>query len=256
MKQLKTIAWFLKQPEMIPQIPLILRRSFNRTNERSSEAARKWCETLAISQLEAFCAVLGDESATISVIKEDHAQEYAFALSSQEECPFTMGGEGATDLIYSIAKATDARSILETGVAYGWSSLAFLLAIKGRPSAKLVSNDMPYVKMGNEDWVGCAVPLEYRLHWDLQRLPDIKGIPLAIAKFPSGIDIIHYDSDKSHLGRTWSTPILWKALKPGGLFISDDINDNLAFKEFCDGLGLSPLVCEHKGKFLGIVRKP
>lgn len=256
MKQLKTIAWFLKQPEMIPQIPLILRRSLNRTNERSSEAARKWCETVAISQSDVFRKLLGDDSFTISVMRDDHPEDYAFALSSQVACPHSMGGEGATDLLYSITKATKSRSVLETGVAYGWSSLAFLLAMNDRPSAKLVSNDMPYVKMGNEDWVGCVVPLEYRLHWELQRLPDIKGIPLAIAKFPSGIDIIHYDSDKSHLGRTWSSPILWKALKPGGLFISDDINDNLAFKEFCDGLGLSPLVCEHKGKFLGIVRKP
>ena len=47
------------------------------------------------------------------------------------------------------------------------------------------------------------------------------------------LDLCHYDSDKSYYGRRWAYPKLWEALKTGGIFISDDIQDNWAFKEFC-----------------------
>ena len=87
---------------------------------------------------------------------------------------------------------------METGVAYGWSSLAILLAIKDSKDAKLISNDMPYVNMGNDDYVGCVISNKLKYKWELQRLPDVRGIPLALKKFKNIIDLCLYDSDKSY----------------------------------------------------------
>lgn len=166
-----------------------------------------------------------------------------------------MGGSGATSLIYHLIKHNRSENIIETGVAYGWSSLAILLAIKDIPKAQLISNDMPYVNANNEDFVGVVVPNNLRIQWDLQRLPDVTGIPLALKKFNQSLDFVHYDSDKSYTGRAWATPILWSALRDNGILMMDDINDNIYFKEFCEHKKLDPIVIEHNGKYAGILSK-
>ncbi len=66
--------------------------------------------------------------------------------------------------------------------------------------------------MGNDDYVGCVIPENLKSKWELQRLPDVKGIPLALKKFDNTIDFCHYDSDKSYTGRMWASPLLWNAL--------------------------------------------
>ena len=110
------------------------------------------------------------------------------AQSKANNCPVSMGGEGATSFIYHIVKKLECKNIIETGVAYGWSSLAILLGIKENKTARLISNDMPYIKMDNEDFVGCVIPDNLKFKWELQRQPDIKGIPIAMKKFNNSID--------------------------------------------------------------------
>ena len=70
---------------------------------------------------------------------------------------------------------------------------------------------MPYPGLNNEKYVGCVVHESLKKNWELMRLPDITGIPLALKKF-GNIDLCHYDSDKSYQGRMKSYPILWNAL--------------------------------------------
>ena len=69
------------------------------------------------------------------------------------------------------------------------------------------------------------------------------------------IDLCHYDSDKSWWGRNFAYPILWKALNPNGLFISDDIQDNLYFSNFVEKNFLKFAVVEFEGKYIGLIRK-
>ena len=64
------------------------------------------------------------------------------------------------------------------------------------------------------------------------RRPDNPGINIALGKAGTKIDLCHYDSDKSWWGRNYAYPILWNSLNFNGLFISDDIQDNLYFAEF------------------------
>ena len=65
----------------------------------------------------------------------------------------------------------------------------------------------------------------------------------------------HYDSDKSYDGRMWAYPILWRALRPGGIFISDDISDNLAFRDFAAQISATPTVVKFDNKYVGILLK-
>mgnify|MGYP000232089255 CR=1 FL=1 len=70
------------------------------------------------------------------------------------------------------------------------------------------------------------------------------------------IDLCHYDSDKSYEGRMWAYPKLWEKLKSGGFFVSDDISDNIAFKEFSEKLNLIPTVIKVRNQYVGVLVKP
>lgn len=252
-KELSTLGWFLKNPRYIPQVFQILKRRSNEALEDSREESTAWCQEHCISQEEALKQLCGIDK--MIPLKELFPQELEKAEEKEKNCPVKMGGQGAISFLYHLVHAGKAKNIIETGVAYGWSSLAILLAIKEREGARLISNDMPYIKMDNADYVGCIVDDSLRPKWDLQRLADVNGIPKAIARFNNQVEIFHYDSDKSYTGRMWSSPIIWKALVDGAYFISDDINDNLAFTHFCEQVNRKPLVIEHDGKFVGIIQK-
>lgn len=168
-----------------------------------------------------------------------------------------MGGAADIDLLYSLCLATGAVRVLETGVAFGWSTLSILCAIEDKADSRLVSVDMPYLAANVDDLVGLAVPRELRGNWTLHRGADREKLPGAIAAIRP-IDLVHYDSDKSYRGRVWAYPLIWDALKPGGILMSDDIEDNLAFLEFAEAVGIPPIVVRAPdgAKFSGIIRKP
>ena len=98
-----------------------------------------------------------------------------------------------------------------------------LAGLDNDSSSILVSTDMPYPKLNNEDDVGIVIPKSLQQKWHLIRQPDRRGIIQAITKINRPVDICHYDSDKSYYGRTYGYPLLWRSLKAGGIFISDDI---------------------------------
>jgi predicted O-methyltransferase YrrM len=167
-----------------------------------------------------------------------------------------MGGSTDTDLLHAAVVLSGAIRVVETGVAFGWSSLAILSALNGRSGAKLVSVDMPYPKMNNEAYVGIVVPDRLRGSWEILREPDRRGLQKAIERHGGTIDLCHYDSDKSWWGRDYAYPLLWDALRPGGLFMSDDIQDNMYFAEFSAAKGALTAVTKFAGKYVGVIRKP
>jgi predicted O-methyltransferase YrrM len=169
--------------------------------------------------------------------------------------PVRMGGAGDINLIYAAVRFSGAERVVETGIAYGWSSLAILAGLDGREYAKLVSVDMPYPKRNNEAFVGIVVPERLRGAWQIVREPDRRGLEKALRLVGGTVDLCHYDSDKSWWGRKYGFPLLWEALRPGGIFISDDIQDNMAFAEFVAARGLHFAVTDFEGKYVGIVRK-
>lgn len=173
------------------------------------------------------------------------------------QAPCKMGGGGDVDLIYAVTRLSRARAVLETGVAFGWSSLAFLTAItQGGSGGHLVSVDRPYPGDGSEAFVGIAVEPGLRKQWRIVREPDRNGLRRAIAHFPHGVDLAHYDSDKTYRGRWFGYHAIWEALKPGGVFMSDDIQDNMAFAHFVARMPAPFGVVESQGKFVGLAIKP
>ena len=252
-EKIRTILWFLKRPNYIPQIFQVIKRKKNKFLEDTLIESTVWCESVAVSKEEAYQTLISsEENEELEVLFDS---EMKIATAKEKACPLKMGGRGAISFIYHLVKSLKAKNIIESGVAYGWSSMAILLAIKDHDGAKLISNDMPYIKMDNDDFVGCVISEKLKDKWVLQREPDVIGIPKAIKKLGGTIDVFHYDSDKSYTGRMWSSPIIWNSLKEGGFFISDDINDNIAFKHFAEKVNRVPIVIKHDSKYVGVLVK-
>nr|MBA2347914.1 class I SAM-dependent methyltransferase [Solirubrobacterales bacterium] len=77
-------------------------------------------------------------------IDQLHPRDVDAAARRVHTSGFTLGGPGNTRLLYHLVRGLDARGVIETGVAYGWSSLAILLAQRDLGGGALTSTDMPY----------------------------------------------------------------------------------------------------------------
>lgn len=250
----KIMWWYAKRPHLWKSMWHEMRRPASNPKDKTGERASAWCNERALNsyaELPGIGANLGQtplERLFPDVFENSHR--------IAKECPVVMGGPGHLDLLYGYAEYLQATRVLETGVAYGWSSLAILLSLSKRPPARLVSIDRPYPLLENDGYVGCVVPEELRRNWTLLKCADRNGLPKAL-KILGGLDLCHYDSDKSYDGRMWAYPLLWKALRPGGVFISDDVGDNLAFRDFVHQVDCSAYILRKKDKgFAGVLVKP
>ncbi len=221
-----------------------------------SKEAKVWCEGLSINTKEALKRITGNN--TFEPIRKKYKEIFEKSKKIANECPVKMGGPGNVDLLYWISEHLSAKKVVETGVAYGWSSLAILLSIVQRENTTLISTDKPYPKRNNDDYVGCVVPDNYKSNWQIIKMTDKDALPRAL-KMLNTIDMCHYDSDKSYEGRIWTYPLLWKAIRSGGCFISDDINNNFAFHDFCKKLNKKPFIIETEDelgiKYVGVLIK-
>ena len=247
-----TLFWFLKRPIFWRHALQLFRRKLltNYDSPQYQKKAREWAEERVISYEDALekLKISGiKEGLDISIIEEGNK------LASKSEVE--MGGPGDINLIFDAVRLTNSYLVIETGVAYGWSSLAILSAMSRNGFGELYSIDMPYPKAGNESFVGIVVPDRLKKRWTLIREPDRCGLEKAINSIGGNIDLCHYDSDKSWWGRAYAFPILWKALKPGGILISDDIQDNMYFAEFVKSKSSPFAVTKSEDKFVGIIRK-
>lgn len=215
-EKLKTLRWFLARPSHWAQAVELGKRKFmlDRDHPELRSAAREWAAAQAVPVSDALIAVgLATTGADIPHLATDLLDE---ARSRVERSKVAMGGAGDIHLLYAATILSGALRVVETGVAYGWSSLAILAALQSRDDGRLVSVDMPYPKMNNEDFVGIVVPERLRNQWVLVREPDRNGLVKAIARFGGSIDLCHYDSDKSWYGRQFGYRLMWEALRPGG----------------------------------------
>ena len=251
---LKTAGWLMRRPNRWAHARELVAREFRTDRDSVAERAKAqaWAAERAVPVANALEAIgLAEPSAAIPSFPDELVCEGK--RRAERACP--MGGPGDLALIYAATMLSGALRMIETGVAYGWSSLAILAALDGREGARLVSVDRPYMVVDNEPWVGVVVPERLRSNWDIIREPDRRGLEKAIARMNGRIDLCHYDSDKSYWGRQYAYPLLWDALSPGGVFISDDIQDNMAFAEFVSARGLAFAVTESEGKYVGVTRK-
>jgi predicted O-methyltransferase YrrM len=261
-QKLRTLGWFLRRPALYRELARELKTEIVRPFAYEGDSgAQQWCVERAMAVGEAIERLTG--SGMSYVVERRFGEVFAAAreraMRARSAEPSDMPPAGAADvqLLYWLAERMQAERAVETGVAYGWSSLGLLLSLSNRPSARLTSTDMPLPRTTGA-YVGCVVPNDLRAQWTLLRGLDRQLLPRALDDL-GRIDICHYDSDKSYEGRRWAYRLLWSALRPGGRLISDDIGDNLAFQEFAGELEVEPVVVRTPAgsatKYAGVLTK-
>lgn len=249
---LKTFIGYLKRPDLYPELGRkIIKNTVNRSNAfKGKEKTNSWATERAVSQKEAVLKLFGID---IDPFRTDYREALAAAEQKERACPVKMGGPGALELIYYACEFTNAKNVVETGVAYGWSSLASLLSLVKREGT-LYSSDMPYLAQDGDQYVGYVVPEQLKKHWKLFRFADRESLPKIFSE-NQVFDVLHYDSDKSYSGRMWAYGELYQHLRKGGVFISDDIGDNSAYQDFCEKNNIETTVVEYEGKYIGVFIK-
>ncbi|MCS6806164.1 MAG: class I SAM-dependent methyltransferase [Acidobacteriota bacterium] len=257
--KLKLALWYLKQPKLYPELFRRVRRKVQTLGVNHAEIKQQvaqWCEAQAVDTRDAILQLTG--WTTFAPVAELFAEPLRAAQKRVERYT-VISGPGNLDLIYHLTEFLQAERVVETGVAYGWSSLAFLLSLRRRPAARLISTDLPYAFNQDQSYVGCVVPPALRAQWQLLCGADREVLPSALAQLRP-IDLCHYDSDKSYEGRLWAYQQLWAALRPGGIFISDDVDDNWGFRDFCHCVAQPPLIVRSPAtrgvKYVGVLVKP
>lgn len=166
----------------------------------------------------------------------------------------SMGGSANLLLLNNICEVLKPKSILETGIAQGYSSLTFLRYLSNN-NGSLTSIDLPYMNINDSrSKIGYLVPKSLQKYWNKIIQPDFYYLKKLVSnniKF----DLIHYDSDKSLKGKIQNFDLIWILLKKGGYFICDDISDDGYFHYFANKKSLSPIVINFQNKFQGILIK-
>ena len=165
-------------------------------------------------------------------------------------------GKNAYELLYFLTRYIRPKIIVETGVAAGFSSKAFLTAIHKNKEGKLYSSDFPYFKEDNaEKYIGLLVDNIYKKNWDLFTEGDLNFIKTLDKKIEnSSIDLFHYDSDKSYRSRKKTYNAIKKYLKKKCIIIFDDIQDNLHFSDLSSKFENDKIkVFRFNGKYIGMI---
>lgn len=221
----------------------------NLTNNEEN-LSTMWCEQNQVSRIEIFNRLLLPQSESFDAL---FAKTYKPRLEVLKQKGIAMGGGGDYSLLYALAERLQACHVVETGVAMGYSSLALLLSVSKR-NGMVYSTDRPYPLKNYDTYVGYLVPEKLHTFWKLFRMPDRDGLK-KVFRLCNQFELIHYDSDKSKAGRLWGYHQLWSKLREGGVFVSDDIADNLAFKEFCNAINKEPIILKKGRNYLGVIEK-
>lgn len=165
-----------------------------------------------------------------------------------------LGGGGIYPFLYFLTRLTRPEVIVETGVAAGYSSWAFLEALDVNGVGRLYSSDFPYFRIKDpEAYIGILARDKERPGWELFVEGDRVNLPVIIGSVQR-IDLAHFDSDKSYSGRRFFTERVMEKLSPRGVFLMDDIQDNSFFHDLVEKNGIEDYrVFQFGGKYIGMI---
>jgi predicted O-methyltransferase YrrM len=169
--------------------------------------------------------------------------------------PHDLGGGGDYRFLYWLTRYMKPQVVLETGVAAGWSSRAFLCALKKNGTGRLYSSDLPYFRLPQpERFVGVLVEPELRKDWTLELDGDEANLPRILARVPR-VDLFHYDSDKMRSGREFAVSLVREKLSPNGVIVMDDIYNDDWFKNYVTSTNSPFAVVESRYGIIGSLER-
>lgn len=214
-----------------------------------------WCANRAepVELLQDFNAELWEEAKGVNVALKERADNVLAGLEYLQ-----LGGGGDCRLLYFLTRFTEATTVVETGVAAGWSTTAILWGLQTNdcPEARLWSSELPYDRPDIVDdyspYVGILVDQGSKKLWNVLLEGDKQNIPKILSEVPE-IDLFHYDSRKTRRAKDETLDLVLPHMKPGGVIVVDDIGDNLQFRDWTKRNSFSYRVFKCDEKFVGVV---
>lgn len=158
-------------------------------------------------------------------------------------------------ILYALCKIIKPESVVETGVAYGLSSMYILQALHENGKGTLHSIDSVFSPWQTKDMIGATIPSHLRKNWNFIFGTSNDKLKITLESLKS-VDIFFHDSLHTYKNMMFEFNTAWPFIRSNGFLISDDIADNAAFSEFCTIIQSEPYVMKQKeNSFLGIVRK-
>jgi predicted O-methyltransferase YrrM len=145
--------------------------------------------------------------------------------------------------------------MVETGVALGFTTATVLQAMADSGRGHLYSVDLPALQYDPADPIGRAVPMSLADRWTLELGDSRKKLePLCARVAP--VDIFLHDALHTYSSQLREYRTAWPFIRPGGLVISDDVN-NPAFIEFAHEVDARPhlVTGSSRGDAVGLLRK-
>jgi predicted O-methyltransferase YrrM len=126
-------------------------------------------------------------------------------------------------VVYGIVAAQQPATVVETGVARGITARSILEAGTGH----LYSIDLPPKKLiGAQSCM--AVPGRLRGRWTYLEGTSRRHLPSLLRRLGQ-VDLFIHDSLHTQRNMRFEIARGWKALRPGGILVADDIGTNDAF---------------------------
>jgi len=181
-----------------------------------------------------------------------------------------MGGPGFLEACYAVVRLARPATVLETGVANGYSSAVILQALEDNGKGRLYSVDLPKFRPGVAAYTGAAVPERLRSRWELHIGSDRRVLPGLLARI-APVDYFFYDSDISYEGMLHTWDLVWPHLSPGAVLTINGVHANDAYLEFCNARRLTPMIVPQPKRrgvhqrehmpgerifYMGLLRKP
>lgn len=249
-KSLPHIAHAALNPEKARVMFAKVRRRFDTHGTLSDADYKKWLRANGQESqvfIRSTYPALADEALAFHTALNERSEKVLAAI------PHPMGGGGVMALLYVVTRHLQPETVVETGVAAGFSSASFLAAMAENGKGHLYSSDFPYFRFANAaSYIGVMVPDDLRARWDLLLKGDDTNIPDILARVTQ-VDLLHYDSDKSYIGRQRVLDLLQPKLAPDACIMMDDIQDNCFFHDYVMARpGMPWAVVEYQGKYVGL----
>ncbi len=157
--------------------------------------------------------------------------------------------------LYILCKIIKPKKVVETGVAYGLSSMYILQALFENKNGVLYSIDSVFSPWQSKEMIGCAIPSHLRENWKLIFGPSSKKLNETLYSLDS-LDIFFHDSLHTYKNMQFEFETAWPFINKNGFLISDDISGNNAFHDFHSKMNLESFILQQNEKsFLGIIKK-
>ena len=236
---LSLLKYFIKNPK---NGVVTLQSKFESLNKRKSQSSEKIQDMDMINALHLLfpnnSLSLNDLQNELNELNE-HKKNFFKKIENLEypskEKPYPANysmDDKSNFFIYALCRITKPNIIVETGVAYGLSSMYILHALHKNSIGKLYSFDSIFRPWESKKMIGSIIPDELKANWEFinERSSDkLKPLLNKIGK----VDIFIHDSLHTYRNMMYEFKTAWPFIKNNGFLISDDISDNNAFADFC-----------------------